>query len=157
MTGPANPPTVVVGVKDATRSRGAIRLAAREAGYRGAGLLAVTAYSTDPSLGAPAGRPIAVRRTAEEQLVAEAALHDAVVDALGDEAGQVSLRAVPGLGGRVLVDTARAFSADLIVLAGRGGSMRGGGPAAPGTVSQYVLRRAPCPVLVVPADAEGAW
>lgn len=151
MTDSAEQPTVVVGVKDTARSRGAIRLAAREAGYRSAALLAVTAYSTDRALGAPAGRPLAVMRGAgEARLVAESALRDAVVDALGEQGGQVALQAVPGLGGRVLVEAARTFNADLIVLAGRGS-----GATAPGTVSQYVLRRAPCPVLVVPAASDG--
>jgi hypothetical protein len=35
--------------------------------------------------------------------------------------------------------------ADLVVLA-----CRGGVSMLPGTVSQYVLRRAPCPVLMIP-------
>jgi nucleotide-binding universal stress UspA family protein len=73
-------------------------------------------------------------------------LRDAVADALGDQADGVELRTVPGLAGRTLVHTARRVGARLIVLAGRGGKA-----TAPGSVSQYVLRRAPCPVLVVPA------
>ena len=149
MTDAAMPPTVVVGVKDTARSRGAIRLAAREAALRGAGLLAVTAYSADSALGAPAGRPLAVVHTAEEdRLRAEAALRDAVFDALGEQAGPVALQALPGRGGRVLVEAARKVHAELVVLASRdGGAVKAGG------VSQYVLRNAPCPVLVVPAAA----
>jgi nucleotide-binding universal stress UspA family protein len=138
-------PIVVVGVRDSTGSRGAIRLAAREAAYRGAALLAVMAYSADSPLGAPAGRPLAVLHNSEEDhLVAEAALRDAVIDALGDQAQGVTVQAVPGQGGRVLVDAAERFNAALLVVAGREGAI------TPGTVSQYVLRRAPCPVLVVP-------
>ena len=59
---------------------------------------------------------------------------------------------VPGLAGRSLVDVARAVGAQLLVLAG-------GGTASvlPGTTSQYVLRKAPCPVLVVPAGSGAAW
>jgi nucleotide-binding universal stress UspA family protein len=146
----AAPPTVVVGVKDTGRSRNAIRLAAREASYRGAGLLAITACSGDHSLGAPAGCPLAVARSGEEErLTAESALRDAVADALGDQAERVAVQALPGPGGRVLVETARKLDADLIVVAGRGGAMTAG------AVSQYLLRRAPCPVLVVPAAADG--
>jgi nucleotide-binding universal stress UspA family protein len=146
----AAPPTVVVGVKDTARSRDAIRLAAREASYRGAGLLAITAYSADHSLGAPAGRPLAVTRSAEdERLTAESVLRDAVADALGDQAERVAVQALPGPGGRVLVEAARKLDADLIVVATRGGAMTAG------TVSQYLLRRAPCPVLVVPAAGGG--
>ncbi|HEV3067010.1 MAG TPA: universal stress protein [Streptosporangiaceae bacterium] len=40
---------------------------------------------------------------------------------------------------------ARKVNAQLIVLAGRGSTSM-----LLGTVSQYVLRKAPCPVLVVP-------
>jgi nucleotide-binding universal stress UspA family protein len=149
MTDVAAPPIVVVGVKDSARSRGAIRLAAREAALRGAGLLAVSAYGADSALGAPAGRPLAVVHTAEEERdKAESALRDAVVDALGDQAGPVATQALPGRGGRVLVEAARKVNAQLVVLASRDR-----GSVKPGGVSQYVLRNAPCPVLVVPAAA----
>jgi len=46
-------------------------------------------------------------------------------------------------------DTARRVNAQLIVLAGRGSISM-----LLGTVNQYVLRRAPCPVLVVPEGQE---
>jgi nucleotide-binding universal stress UspA family protein len=138
--------TVVVGVDGSKSSRNAIRQAGREARYRDAGLLAVMAYSGERTLGAPATRPVSTLRTAEdERLAAETALRDAVADALGDQAEGVELRTVPGLAGRKLVETARRARAQLIVLAARGGSS-----LLPGTVSQYVLRKATCPVLVVP-------
>jgi nucleotide-binding universal stress UspA family protein len=151
MTDTAETPTVVVGVRNSGRSRAAIRLAAQEARYRGATLLAVMAYPADSPLGAPAGRPLAVLHdTGEEHRVAESALRDAVLDALGDQAQGVAVQAVPGQGGHVLVDAAQRFHADLLVLAAREGAI------SPGTVSQYVLRRSPCPVLVVPPAASGA-
>jgi nucleotide-binding universal stress UspA family protein len=142
--------TVVVGVQDGGSSRTAIKMAAQEARYRHAPLMAVMAYSGAGAV-APAARPLAARPLAapcaegEERQVAESALRDAVVDALGDEAGKVELRTVLGLAGRNLVDTARRVNAQLIVLAGRGSASM-----LLGTVSQYVLRKAPCPVLVVP-------
>jgi nucleotide-binding universal stress UspA family protein len=141
----AAPGAVLVGVEDGGGSRTAIKMAAQEARFRHALLIAVMAYSGDRAM-APAGRPAASLRTAgEERLVAESALRDAVVGALGDEAGQVELRTALGLAGRNLVDTARRVNAQLIVLAGRGSTSM-----LLGTVSQYVLRKAPCPVLVVP-------
>jgi nucleotide-binding universal stress UspA family protein len=144
MTTNATPGAVVVGVEDGG-SRAAIKLAAQEARFRHAPLIAVIAYSGDRAM-APAGRPAAFLRTAgEERLVAESALRDAVTGALGDEAGQVELRTALGLAGRNLIDTARRVNAQLIVLAGRGSASM-----LLGTVSQYVLRKAPCPVLVVP-------
>ena len=137
--------SVVVGVEGGGGSRTAIKMAAQEASFRHALLIAVMAYSGDRAL-APAGRPAASLGTAgEERLVAESVLREAVIDALGEEADRVELRTALGLAGRNLVDTARRVNAQLIVLAGRGSTSM-----LLGTVSQYVLRKAPCPVLVVP-------
>ena len=143
--------TVVVGVESGgSGSRTAIKMAAQEARYRAASLIAVMTYSGERAV-APAARPLATWRGAgEEQLAAESALRDAVVDALGEEADKVELRTVLGLAGRNLVDTARRVNAQLIVLAGRGSTSM-----LLGTVSQYVLRKAPCPVLVVPEASAG--
>jgi nucleotide-binding universal stress UspA family protein len=152
MTNTPQHKTVLVGVEGPASSRSAIKLAAQEAGYRGADLIAVMTYSGERALGAPATRPVATLRTAdEERIVAEAALRDAVFDALGDQAERVQLRTVLGLAGRRLVETAQSVNAQLIVLAGRGSASM-----LLGTVSQYVLRKAPCPVLVVPEAAQDA-
>ena len=138
--------TVVVGVDGAGRSLTAIQVAAREASYRGAPLIAVMAYSGERALGAPALRPVAsVRTDGDDRIVAPSMLHDEVRDALGAQADAVELRAVQGVAGRKLVETATQAGAELVVLACRGGLS-----TLPGSVSQYVLRRAPCPVLVVP-------
>jgi nucleotide-binding universal stress UspA family protein len=144
-TEPEKPP-IVVGVDGTGKSQATIQAAAQEARCRDATLIAVMAYSSERPLGAPAARPVATLRTAgDDRLAAETALRDAVSAALGDEADQVELRTALGLAGRNLVDTARKVNAQLIVLAGRGSTSM-----LLGTVSQYVLRRAPCPVLVVP-------
>jgi nucleotide-binding universal stress UspA family protein len=136
----------VVGVDGTGKFQATIQAAAQEARCRDATLIAVMAYSSERPLGAPAARPVATLRTAgDERLAAETALRDAVSAALGDEADRVELRTALGLAGRNLVDTARKVNAQLIVLAGRGSTSM-----LLGTVSQYVLRRAPCPVLVVP-------
>ena len=142
--------TVVVGVKAGGVSRAAIRLADREARYRDAELVAVMAYVSDRALGAPGGRPLSVTHTADdERLVAEESLRDALVDALGDDAVYVRPRVVSGLAGRQLIEAAREEDADLIVVASRAAVTM-----VPGTVAQYVLLRAPCPVLVVPTGVE---
>ena len=144
-TEPERPP-IVVGVDGTGLSRATIQAAAQEARCRDATLIAVMAYSTERPIGSPAAPPVATLTVAtDERLAAETALRDAVADALGDEAGRVELRTALGLAGRNLVDTARRVNAQLIVLAGRGSTSM-----LLGTVSQYVLRRAPCPVLVVP-------
>jgi nucleotide-binding universal stress UspA family protein len=139
--------TVVVGVDGSPGSFTAIRLAKQEAAYRGVGLAAVMAYISDSTLGTPAARPIATPKALDEQRrTTESSLRQAVADALGSDDGVV-LRVEAGVAGRVLVHTARILDADLVVLATRE-------EHAPsrllGAVSQYVLRNAPCPVLVVP-------
>jgi nucleotide-binding universal stress UspA family protein len=137
---------VVVGIAGSRGELAAIKLAAAEAHYREAPLIAVISYRTANPLGAPATRPLAtMRTTTEEQEIAESTLRDEVNAALGPQAADAELRTMPGLTGRTLVETAQDADAQLIVLAtGRSTSMLAG------TVSNYVLRNAPCPVLVVP-------
>jgi nucleotide-binding universal stress UspA family protein len=139
--------TVVVGVKRSSDSRAAIRLAAQEALYRDTTLIAVMAYPAERGW-SPAVRPGAERLTrADDRAVAEDLLREAVSDALGDAAERVEYRivAVADLAGRALVHVAQTEDAQLLVLAARQGIAR-----VLGTVSQYVLRNAPCPVLTVP-------
>lgn len=139
--------SVVVGVDGSPRCRSAIRAAAQEAGFRGADLIAVMAYQNLPALAAPAGKPAATLRTVDTgQAAAEATLQTEVGQALGGSADGVQTRAVAGLPGRTLVEQAQDAGAQLIVLARRSGIS-----SMPGTVVQYVLRNAACPVLVVPA------
>jgi len=89
-----------------------------------------------------------MRTPDDDRATAEAMLGDEVTAALGDGAGGAELRAVVGLPGRKLVETARAANAQMIVIAsGLSGSVLAG------AVSQYVLRNAPCPVLIVPDPA----
>ena len=139
--------SVVVGVNGLPDSYAAIRLARQEAAYRGVGLAAVMAYTSDSALGAPAARPLATPSAPDEQRrAAEMTLRQAVRAALGHEDG-VEFRVVAGVPGRVLVQTARVLNAELVVLATR----KEHAPSRlMGPVSQYVLRNAPCPVMVVP-------
>jgi nucleotide-binding universal stress UspA family protein len=142
--------SVVVGVDGTAASRAAIRIAAAEAGYRRAPLIAVMAYGGQRTLGAPAGQPVATTlgTGGDARSVAEISLRDLVTEALGNQADRVELRVVAGIAGRQIVEAAREAGAQLIVLATRGSMSM-----VLGTVSQYVLRKATCPVLVVPAGA----
>jgi nucleotide-binding universal stress UspA family protein len=144
MTQPGATSAIVVGVNGSDASRLAIEQAAREAELRNAPLIAVRAYSGER---APAAQPVSAVRTAEdERLEAESLLRDAIREVLGDRADTVEVRAVLGLAGRKIVETAHKVNAQLIVLATHGSRSM-----LLGTVSQYVLRKAPCPVLIVPA------
>lgn len=151
----ARRPAVVVGVDGSASCRAVIAAAAREASYRNAPLIAVQAYSGEQIQrgerlpGAPEADPVPVRPGLDDgRRAAESSLRDAVRDVLGVErAAQVQVHAVLGLAGRKIVETAQQVNAQLIVLATHGSRSM-----LLGTVSQYVLRRAPCPVLVVPAQ-----
>jgi nucleotide-binding universal stress UspA family protein len=138
--------SVIVGVDGSARSHAALQAAMQEAEYRKAPIVAVMAYTAQPHAGAPAGGPLATTRATDEREVVESRLKSEVESALGEAAKDVELRTVAGLAGRGLVETARQVGAQLIVLATRSSLT-----SILGTVSEYVLRNAPCPVLVVPA------
>ncbi|HEY4462665.1 MAG TPA: universal stress protein [Streptosporangiaceae bacterium] len=142
--------TVVVGVDGSESSKAALRIAAQEARWRQASLVAVTAY--EPPRGAPGGYPASAMHTAEEErATAESTLRDTVTHELGDQADGTDLRVSSGLAGRVIVEAAKQTQAELIVLAASPGKSM-----LPGTVSQYVLLKAECPVMIVPSDNKHA-
>jgi nucleotide-binding universal stress UspA family protein len=128
--------TVVASVDEGPGSRAVITLAAEEARCRDARLVAV--------MGTPAARPMAAH---DRQLMAEATLRDMITDALGDQADQVTLLTTVGPTGQYLVAAAREGKAELIVLAGHGAAS-----TLPGSTDHYVLRKAPCPVLIIPRN-----
>jgi nucleotide-binding universal stress UspA family protein len=84
--------TVVAGVDNSPASRAALRLAAQEARWRQAPLIAVSAYK--PPLGtAVGGYPAAAMRTeGEQKATAESELRATVDDTLGDQEVQAGLR-----------------------------------------------------------------
>ena len=144
--------SVVVGVDGTPESYEAIRLGHEEASLRGTGLVAVMAYSGEGALGTPAARPLVTPRSpGEDQALAQSTLGSVVRAALGGLDG-IELLVEAGPPGRVLVDAARARQAVMVVLSAR----KEGTPSRLlGAVSQYVLRNAPCPVLVVPQAGKG--
>jgi Universal stress protein family len=58
------------------------------------------------------------------------------------------VRVSAGLAGRVIIEAAGESHAELIVVAAHPGRT-----ALPGTVSQYVLLKARCPVTIVPGES----
>jgi nucleotide-binding universal stress UspA family protein len=138
--------TVIVGIDNSEASKAALRLAAQEARWRQASLVAVSAYELPIS--PPGGFPgSALHTQSEERATAEAELRAKVDHELGAEAGQASVRVSAGLAGRVIIEAAREAHAQLIVLATHPGKS-----VMPGTVSQYVLLKARCPVTLVPDE-----
>jgi nucleotide-binding universal stress UspA family protein len=139
--------SVVVGVDGTSDSYAAIRLGHEESSLRGTELVAVMAYSSEGAFGTPAARPLTTPHSPAEDLVlAESTLSSVVKAALGGVDG-VELLVEAGPPGHVLVDAARTRQAVMMVLSAR----KERTPSRLlGAVSQYVLRNAPCPVLVVP-------
>lgn len=139
--------TVVVGVDGSPISHDAIRLALQEARFRNAPLLAVMAFAGESTLSGAPVRPSSALNTAEQRTITEATLRQVVRDALGEDASGAQTRVIAGVPGHALVQAAQEEEAQMVVLAARGD---GAVARLLGTVSQFVLRNAPCPVLVVP-------
>jgi len=87
---------------------------------------------------------------AQARAEGEAIVADTVAALASD---RVSTRLVEGDAGAALCALAAELGADAIVIGtrGRGGFKR----ALLGSVSDYVVRNAPCPVVVVGADSDG--
>ena len=140
--------TVVVGVDYSEASKEALRLAAQEARWRQAPLIAVSAY--EPPIGPVGGFPGSAMHTeGEQRATAEAELRATVDEQLHDQAVQTELRVSAGLAGRVIVETARQTHAQLVVLAARDGHGRGAGNGQPVRPAQI-----PLPVTIVPHDGK---
>jgi hypothetical protein len=107
----------------------------------------VLAWRPSPAPGAAPGRPPAQSIVeADLQKVAEEALQELVVAALGEDHG-IECRAVEGRPGAVLLREAR--DADLLVL----DSPRLSKLTSPGArrLAPRLIFRSPCPVVVMPA------
>ena len=131
---------VVAGVDSWPDSERTLRLAADEAGRLGGKLVLVHGYRLPPpaEYGPNAGIDEPHRRAAAEDLVEQAAKGLAAVDV------DVEARAVHGAPAAVLLEAA-ADAAALVVGARGIGGFAG---LALGSVSQQVLRHAPCTVVV---------
>ncbi len=134
---------VVVGIDESEGAGGALAWAAAEARYHDAELVAVLAWGyLDQHRATPGAEFDPDYHDAD---AAEAA--DAILERVlgSDRAASVTRRTVNDLAPQALVGSAEG--ADLLVVGARGlGALRG---ALVGSVSQYCLHHAPCPVAVV--------
>ena len=137
---------VVVGVDGSPDSVRALKWGADYAKAQGAELLAVSVFEVPVVFGGPyALSGIPEPDKLEEE--ARTALSEAVREALG-EGAEVTERVEQGHPARVLVNASRA--AQLVVVGSRG---RGGFVGLMlGSVSQYCVTHARCPVLVMPHE-----
>jgi nucleotide-binding universal stress UspA family protein len=134
---------IVVGVDRSEGSRAALRWAAYEARVRSATVVVVE--SGPPVYDLVSDSPEAVRRRA----ATHEALDAFVTATLGGPPPEVGTRVVDGPAAAALART--AARADLLVV-GRTG-VSGVARLVLGSTAAEVLRGAPCPVAVVPADA----
>nr|BFD89486.1 universal stress protein [Kitasatospora sp. Xyl93] len=140
MTGPTGP--VVVGFDGSPPSLAAAAWAAREAQRRGLRLDVLQAWPRPKHL--PPGTS-----SGDHPVLAQLADHEGELRALAPE---VAVAATSVAGDPVEALEAASREAAVLVLGSRGlGTLRG---FLVGSVSQEVLRRAACPVVLVRADAE---
>jgi nucleotide-binding universal stress UspA family protein len=145
--GTMTPPlrTIAVGFDGSPQSRAALELARELAGAAGARLQLLWVVPASVPVNPWASRAVAL--TVGERLERDRAraLIAETVDALGDNAiGDTA----PGVAHEELAQLCR--EADLLVVGSRGeGALR---RALRGSTSMRLVREAPCPVLVVPAD-----
>ena len=133
---------IVVGVDGSSHSEEALRWALDQARLTGQPVEAVISWSIPVSFGEGAGPFMGIDWKGEVTRTLEQSVAN-VVDAPG--ADRVSQRAVEGHPAKVLVDA--AADAALLVVGSRG---RGGfAGMLLGSVSQHVVARAACPVVVV--------
>lgn len=140
---------IVVGVDGSEGGRRALDWAANEAARRGGTVQAVIAWRWDGvELDPHTVRPDEVRRHAEQTLQRELAR----LRTLHGDGHPVAAEVVEGRPAQVLASAAR--TADLLVLGSHGHSRLR--HTVLGSVSEEVIRSAPCPVVVVPVPVLAA-
>ena len=137
---------IVVGIDASPASVAALRWAVDQARRSGRSVLAVSVCQIHPI------PPVSVPQPAGADPFREMHIRNLLkaISAV-DTAGVVVEQLVPnGAPGRVLVEISR--DADSLVLGGHG--YRRGATIVMGSVTNYCLRQASCPVVVVPLDGE---
>jgi nucleotide-binding universal stress UspA family protein len=145
---------IVVGVDGSANARYALEWAVKEAAVKNAPLTVVTVNEVAASFWT--GNPITVPADAvllETARKEATELTDKALAELSESRpASVTVKAVNGFASDELVEASR--EADLLVVGARGGAHFHGGMASHspiGSVSNKVLHRAECPVVVVPA------
>jgi nucleotide-binding universal stress UspA family protein len=147
---------IVVGVDGSPQSKQALRWALRQAELTGAVVEAINAWQVPVSEGwgaievgwHGAGRDVDEIKKASERTLNE------TLDEIAEPRHPVSVhtRSLPGHPAAVLIEAARG--ADLLVVGGRGhGAFIG---ALLGSVGQYCVHHAVCPVVVIREEGSGS-
>ncbi|MBI9085173.1 MAG: universal stress protein [Desulfobacterales bacterium] len=141
-----SPKTVIVGCQLKPGHEPAVTVSLKLAQSLQACLCVVHAMASplDASLVEPTAAPY---EEVQSRLVG--LLHERLKSQL-PEGDEIELQLVPGMAGEALVDTVADRLSTLIVVGARPRSVLG--KLFFGSTTEWVLRHAPCPVLVVPAD-----
>lgn len=132
---------IIVAVDGSRASEAAIAWAAKQAKLTGAQLQAVTAWQI-PAL---AYGNVLFPADTDLERASEQTLEEALDKVLGPDRSNVTSRVIHGPAALVLVEAAKG--ADLLVMGSRGHGAFAG--MLLGSVSDYCVARAPCPVVVV--------
>ena len=140
---------IVVGVDGSDLSRRVLAFAFEEARRRGDRLLAVHAYTVPVYWGVPEFGAVVPPQPPEEAVADAEALLDRVLADMPDDV-EVERLVTQGPASAVLLETAE--DADLLIVGSRGhGGFVG---LLLGSTSHQVVTHAPCPVVVVPVEAD---
>lgn len=135
--------SIVVGVDGSEASKTALRWAVRYAGLVNGRITAVMAW--DYPMGYGYEVPSYIRE--DFPAATATALSEAIVEVVGDDRSlEVHQKVVQGHPARTLLDVAEEVRADLIVVGNRG--YGGFTEALLGSVGQYIVHHATCPVVV---------
>ena len=140
-------PRIVVGVDGFESSKAALRWAIRQAKLTGAVVEAVTAWQVPVGTGWIPATDMPDYQGDAFTILAEAITEMCTID----PDVQVCPRVAEGRAGQVLVDAAEG--ADLLVVGSRGHA--GLTEALLGSVGQYCVHHAPCPVVIMRGKYEG--
>lgn len=138
---------VVVGVDGSVNSAVALQWAAGDVAGVGGRLCIVCAWHSGREAVANGRRALAARSKAERVATATVS---AAIAAVASRALEVTGEVGQGPASEVLVAAAAATGADLLVVGARG--LEGARRVSLGSVSSRCAVRAPCPVVVVPAQ-----
>jgi nucleotide-binding universal stress UspA family protein len=136
---------LVVGVDGSDHSKAALTWAVQQAEISGTRLLAITAWQVPPVVYSGA-----VLEDLELRNRAEAVLNQAIQQTVGDQS-EIALNTLVEQGYPALVLVEEARHADLLVVGSRGHGEFAG--MLLGSVSEYCVTHASCPVVVVPASS----
>jgi nucleotide-binding universal stress UspA family protein len=144
--------TIVVGSALDEGSEAIVRVGAALASAAGAKLHLVHAFSAPIATSQQAGAPYGLELgSLDEVTQAERERRRRELDAQAERAGAAEALLEDGAAHRVLPEVAARFDADLLVVGAR---THGGLSRLLGSTADRVVRKAPCPVLVVRGDLQ---